>query len=93
MQAGPVKKITMQKFMIDILLQGIDDETRMKLLPKELAIIKEWEDNGTLLASYIKGDTAGIYLVLMADDKSDADKKLSTLPYYPYMKIEIMTLR
>jgi len=21
------------------------------------------------------------------------DKKLSTLPYYPYMKIEIMTLR
>ena len=92
-QAGPVKKITMQKFMIDILLQGIDDETRMKLLPKELAIIKEWEDNGTLLASYIKADTAGIYLVLLADDKSDADNKLSTLPYYPYMKIEIMTLR
>ena len=79
--------------MIDILLQGIDDETRMKLLPKEQEIIKEWEDNGTLLASYIKSDAAGIYLVLMADDKADADKKLSTLPYYPYMKIEIMTLR
>lgn len=83
----------MKKFMIDILLQGIDDETRLKLLPKEQEIIKEWEDNGTLLASYIKNDTAGIYLVLMANDKSDADKKLSTLPYYPYMKIEIMTLR
>lgn len=83
----------MKKFMIDILLQGIDDETRIKLLPKELEIIKEWEENGTLLASYIKEDTAGIYLVLTADDKADADKKLSTLPYYPYMKIEIMTLR
>lgn len=83
----------MKKFMIDILLQGIDDETRAKLLPKEQQIIKEWEDNGTLLASYIKADTAGIYLVLMANDKSDADKKLSTLPYYPYMKIEIITLR
>jgi hypothetical protein len=83
----------MNKFMIDILLQGIDNETRMKLLPKEQEIIKEWEDDGTLLAAYIKGDTAGIYLVLMANDKSDADKKLSTLPYYPYMKIEIMTLR
>jgi muconolactone delta-isomerase len=88
-----IKKITMKKFMIDILLQGIDDETRVKLLSKEQEIIKEWEDNGTLLASYIKGDTAGIYLVLMANDKLDADKKLSTLPYYPYMKIEIMTLR
>ncbi len=83
----------MKKFMIDILLQGIDDETRMRLLPKEQEMVKEWEDNGTLLASYIKGDTAGIYLVLMANDKLDADKKLSTLPYYPYMKIEIMTLR
>ena len=83
----------MKKFMIDILLQRIDDETRIKLLPKELEIINEWEKNGTLLASYIKEDVAGIYLVLVADDKADADKKLSTLPYYPYMKIEIMTLR
>jgi hypothetical protein len=83
----------MKKFMIDILLQGISDETRMKLLPREQEVIKEWEDNGTLLASYIKGDTAGIYLVLMANDSSDADKKMSTLPYYPYMKIEIISLR
>jgi muconolactone delta-isomerase len=83
----------MKKFMIDILLQGIDDETRMRLLPKEQEMIKEWEDNGTLLATYIKADIPGIYLVLMAEDKTDADKKLSTLPYYPYMKIEIMTLR
>ncbi len=83
----------MNKFMIDILLQGIDNETRMKLLPREQEIIKEWEENGSLLASYIKSDPTGIYLVLIANDKSDADKKLSTLPYYPYMKIEIIALR
>jgi muconolactone delta-isomerase len=83
----------MNKFMIDILLQGLDNETRMKLLPREQEIIKEWEDKGTLLASYIKGETAGIYLVLMASDKSDVNKKLSTLPYYPYMKIEVIALR
>ena len=83
----------MNKFMIDILLQGLDNETRMKLLPREQEMIKEWEDNGTLLASYIKGETAGIYLVLMANDKSDVDKKLSTLPYFPYMKIEVIELR
>jgi muconolactone delta-isomerase len=83
----------MKKFMIDIILQGIDDETRINLLAKEQAMIKEWEDNGILLASYIKADTPGIYMVLMADDKADANQKLSTLPYYPYMKIEIMGLR
>ena len=79
--------------MIDILLQGIDNETRLKLLPKEQEMIKEWEENGILVNSYIKEDTAGIYLVLMANDKIDADKKLSTLPYYPYMKIDIIALR
>jgi muconolactone delta-isomerase len=83
----------MKKFMIDILLKGIDDETRLKLLPKELEIIKKWEENGTLLSSYIKEDVAGIYLVLVANDKTDAEKMLSTLPYFPYMKIEIMTIR
>jgi muconolactone delta-isomerase len=83
----------MKKFMIDIILQGIDDETRKNLLAKEQAMIKEWEDNGILLVSYIKADTPGIYMVLMADDKADANQKLSTLPYYPYMKIEIMGLR
>ena len=83
----------MNKFMIDIVLQDMDHETRMKLLPREQEIIKEWEKEGTLLASYIKADIAGIYLVLMAEDKTDADKRLSTLPYYPYMKIDIMALR
>jgi muconolactone delta-isomerase len=87
------KKQTMKKLMIDIVLEGIDDETRIKLLPREQEIIKEWEDNGTLLASYIKSETAGIYMVLMAEDKIDADKMLSTLPYYPYMKIEMIALR
>ncbi|MEO6904321.1 MAG: muconolactone Delta-isomerase family protein [Bacteroidia bacterium] len=79
--------------MIDILLQEIDNETRLKLLPREQEMLKEWEGSGTLLASYLKSDAAGIYLVLMANNKIDADKKLSTLPYYPYMKIEIIALR
>lgn len=83
----------MKKFMIDIHLSGIDDETRMRLLPKEQEMIKVWEDEGILLASFIKSETPGIYLVLMAEDKIDADKKLSTLPYYPYMKIEMFGLR
>ena len=83
----------MKKFMIDIQLSGIDDETRMRLLPQEQAMIKAWEEEGTLLGNYIKSETPGIYLVLMAEDKIDADKKLSTLPYYPYMKIEMFGLR
>lgn len=41
----------MRTFTIDILLQSIDDETRLRLLPKELEIIKGWEAEGTLLVS------------------------------------------
>ncbi len=83
----------MRTFMIDILLHGMDNETRMRLLPQEQAMIKEWEAQGILLASYIKQDVAGIYLVLKAEDAQAADTKLATLPYYPYMKIAIVALR
>ncbi len=83
----------MQKFMVNILLQGLDHDTRMQLLPAEQAMVKTWEEDGSLLASYIKHDAAGIYLVLIAQDAQDADAKLSKLPYYPYMKIEITPLR
>ena len=83
----------MARFMIDILLQGIDNETRMNLLPREQEMVKEWEDNGILHASYIKADPAGIYMVLEANDALHADNLLSTLPYYPYMKIDIIALR
>lgn len=83
----------MPTFMIDILLHGMDNETRMRLLPAEQAIIKEWEVQGTLLASYIKQDVPGIYLVLKAADAQDAEARLATLPYYPYMKIAIVALR
>ena len=65
----------------------------MRLLPAEQAMIKTWQDEGTLLASYIKQDVAGIYLVLTAEDAQAADTKLATLPYYPYMKIAIVALR
>ena len=36
---------------------------------------------------------SGIFFVMMAEDQEDIHSKLSTLPYYPYMKIEIVPIR
>jgi len=79
--------------MLNIELQGLDNETRMKLLPKEQEIVKELEQNGTLIDTFIKLDMSGIFMVIMATDSDDVHAKLSTLPYYPYMKIEIIPVR
>lgn len=79
--------------MVDILLQGLDNETRMKLLPKEQEGVKELKQNGTILEDYIKLDMSGIYMVMLADDADDLHKKLSALPYYPYMKVDIVPIR
>ena len=79
--------------MIDILLQGLDNETRMKLLPREQELVKELEQNGTIVDTFIKLDMSGIFMVMMATDSEDVHSKLSTLPYYPYMKIEIIPVR
>ncbi len=79
--------------MIDILLQGLDNETRMKLLPREQELVKELEQNGTIVDTFIKLDMSGIFIIMIATDSEDVHSKLSTLPYYPYMKIEIIPVR
>ena len=79
--------------MLNILLEGLDNETRMKLLPREQELVKEMEENGTIVDNFIKLDMSGIFMVMMASDLDEVHSKLSTLPYYPYMKIEIIPVR
>ena len=79
--------------MVDILLEGLDNSTRRELLPKEQEQVKALELNGTIVDSFIKLDMSGIYMVIMAQDSEDVHAKLSTLPYYPYMKIKVVPIR
>jgi len=83
----------MKKFMLDILLEGLDTETRMSLLPKEQALVKELEENGTIVDTFIKLDMSGIFMVVVANDLEELHTKLSILPYYPFMKIDIVPVR
>jgi muconolactone delta-isomerase len=83
----------MKKFMLNIQLEGLDNETRMQLLPKEQELVKELEQNGTIVHNFIKLDMSGIFIVMMAENIEDVHAKLSILPYYPYMKIEIVPIR
>ncbi len=50
----------MKKFIVDIILQGLDMETRMKLLPAEQEGVKIFEENGSILESFIKLENPGI---------------------------------
>jgi len=83
----------MKKFMLNILLEGLDNETRMTLLPREQELVKEMEENGTIVDNFIKLDMSGIFMIMMASDTDEVHSLLSTLPYYPYMKIEITPIR
>jgi muconolactone delta-isomerase len=55
--------------------------------------VKELEENGTIIETYIKLDMSGIFILMIANDIDDVHSKLSILPYYPYMKIEIVPVR
>ena len=79
--------------MLNILLEGLDTETRMALLPKEQALVKELEENGTIVDTFIKLDMSGIFMVVVGNDIEEVHSKLSILPYYPFMKIEIIQKR
>ena len=79
--------------MVDILLEGLDNETRMSLLPEEQRLVKVLENDGTIVDNFIKLDMSGIYMVVMANDQEDVHTKLAILPYYPFMKIAITPIR
>lgn len=79
--------------MVDILLEGLDNETRMNLLPEEQRLVKVLESDGTIVDNFIKLDMSGIYMVVMANDQEDVHARLSILPYYPFMKITITPIR
>ena len=79
--------------MIDILFEGLDNETRMSLLPEEQRLVKVLESDGTIVDNFIKLDMSGIYMIVMANDQEDVHAKLSILPYYPFMKIAITPIR
>ena len=83
----------MKKFMLNIQLSGLDTETRIKLLPKEQEVLHGLEQDGTVVHHFIKLDMSGIYMVVMATDQEEVHTKLSTLPYYPYMQIEVVPIR
>jgi muconolactone delta-isomerase len=65
----------------------------MSLLPKEQALVKELEENGTIVDTFIKLDMSGIFMVVVASDLEEVHTKLSILPYYPFMKIDIVPVR
>ena len=69
----------------------LEEEKNQK--EKEQNDIKELELNGTIVENYIKLDMSGIFIVVMATDSDDVHAKLSILPYYPFMKIEIIPVR
>ena len=79
--------------MLNIQLDGLDNETKMKLLPREQEVVKEMEQQWDIVDTCIKLDMSGIFMTMMATDSEDVHSKLSTLPYYPYMKIEIIPIR
>ena len=56
----------MNKFMIDILLQGLDNETRMKLLPKDIL--------NTKVKNPTTGNMIKVQTALSYDDKHPAFK-------------------
>ena len=72
-----------KKIIVDITLQGLDMETRMKLLPAEQEGVKILEENGSILDSFIKLENPDIFMVMMAENSEDVHAKLSILPYYP----------
>jgi muconolactone delta-isomerase len=82
----------MKKFMVSV-LEDIAPELAAKLQPKENKIVGGWRESGMMLTMYFRADSLGLFGVMQAESADVILEHMKTLPFYPYMKIDIVELR
>ena len=83
----------MNKFMVEIKLHDLPMDKIGELAPPEDRMIKEMMDAGVIEKGYVLSDMSGAYIVINADDESDATGRLETLPMFPFMSLEIRLIQ
>ncbi len=79
------------RFMVSTGFQGPADEMN-DLIPQEQAHIKVLREQGIVEALYISSDHPLVWMVMQGESKEFIQQTLQSLPLYPYMQPEIMTL-
>jgi muconolactone delta-isomerase len=67
-----------------------------RTLPAEQAAVRELQRQGVLETLYVPDGTgapASLWAVFNGDSEADVQRVLESLPLYPYMQIELTSLR
>jgi muconolactone delta-isomerase len=81
----------MKKFMVSV-FEDIDPILAEKLQAEENRIIAKWRETGMMIAMFFHADGKGLFGVMRAETAGVIMENMKTLPFYPFMKIDIVEL-
>jgi muconolactone delta-isomerase len=61
-------------------------------MPAEQAHVGELLHRGVFEQLYVAADRSGVWVVAEGDSQDDVQRTMSTLPLYPYMRLQITPL-
>ncbi len=63
------------------------------LVPQEQAHVRALMERGTIETLYLSTDRSQVWLVMRGDSQAQVEQELRSFPLYPYMQLEIASLR
>jgi muconolactone delta-isomerase len=82
----------MKRFMVSV-IEDIDPQLAAKLQPEENKIIGSWRAKGMIVSMFFRADGSGLFAIMQSESESIIMDHMKTLPFFPYMKIEIAEIR
>jgi len=71
------------------IIESIDPEVAAKLQMIENRIVSGWREEGLVISLYTRADGAGLFAIMQAESATEILDNLKTLPFFPYMKIDM----
>jgi muconolactone delta-isomerase len=81
------------RYMINCTFSPEDEPAIIPLLPQETNHVKELIKQGSIETVYVSTDGGRhAWIIAQAVSKEEVLQMMATLPFYPYMKLEILKI-
>jgi muconolactone D-isomerase len=80
------------KHLVSVTFVPGQEQAIAERMPAEQAHVRELLQRGAFEQLYVAADRAGVWVVAEAESGDDVQRTMSTLPLYPYMRLQITPL-
>jgi muconolactone delta-isomerase len=80
------------RYLVSINFVQGQEEARAALLPAEQALVRRLMEQGIVEAGYLSADRTRSWMVLRGESQDHIQQTMASLPFYPFMELEMTPL-